>query len=129
MKEATRRRLPHFVLILALLVVLSTATGCLGSTPWITEDEASAIVYDYLQSRVNDTEDSAERLERQRTLGEARPQFQARFLENGQWLVLALGYHESYTPIGGEWFVYERTKTVEPWNPQARELLQYWQIP
>jgi hypothetical protein len=127
MKEATRRHMPHLVTVIALLVVLSALTGCLGSTSLITEDEASAIVYDYLQYRVNDTEDDAERLERQRTLGEARPQFHARFLENGQWLVLALGYHESYTPTGGEWFVYERTKTVEPWNPQARELLLYWQ--
>lgn len=128
MKKATRWHLPHLVTVIVLLVVLSALTGCLGSTSLITEDEASAIVYDYLQSRVNDTEDSAERLERQRTLGEARPQFHARFLRDGQWTVQALGYHESYTPIGGEWFVYERTRTVEPWNPQARELLQYWQV-
>jgi hypothetical protein len=129
MARISRKGLIHLLLAIALLAGLASTGACLSNTKLIIAEEASALVYDYLQIRVDNTEDDSARWERQATLTEARTQFDARFLSDGQWLVQALGWDETYTHTGGEWYVYERTRTVEPANRSARELLQQWQGP
>ena len=112
-----------------LLVAVGSSTACFSDTRWITAEEASALVRDYLQIRVDNTEDASVRWDRQGTLNEAGPDFHASFVSDGQWRVQALGWDETYTYLGGEWIVYERSRTVEPANGPARGLLQQWQGP
>jgi len=137
------RRLLSQVFAPVLLIVAIAITGCSnGQTgeptpvdvPSISENEACAMVVNYLQVQINDLR-KVQRMAMQNTLSKAAPSFSATYVGKGQWRVEALGYgydkdeEEWYFYYkGGLWNIYEASKIVEPINAQARNLLEYWQM-
>lgn len=100
----------------------------------LTQDEACALVYNYLEARASSITTVNIRLNLLTTLSKARPYFTATYQGNGKWQVSALGYGPTeksndwffYYP-GGLWNLYEALKTIEPANNQATALLIYIQ--
>ncbi len=128
------------ILILFLIAGLVLAVGCgepeptqQPDVPSMSENEACAVVYDSLQSYVNELK-TLLRISVQQTLNKARPSFHAVYIGKGQWEVKALGYGYLtadekwyYYYTGGTWNVYETTGIVEPGNTKARNILEHWQ--
>jgi len=136
------RRLLRQAFASILLTVFIATTGCsngqteeptLVDVPSISENEARAMVTHYLQVLINDLE-LEQRVAMQGILNKAAPSFSATYVEKGQWRVEALGYAYNadekvwwYYYEGGLWNVYETSTIVEPFNTQARALLENWQ--
>ena len=136
------KRLLSQVFALILLLVAISITGCSNGqaeeptpvdVPSISENEARAMVTNYLQIQSNDLI-KALSIRMQKRLNEAAPYYSATYVGDGQWRVAALGYGYNtdeeewwFYYKGGLWNVYEASKIVEPYNTQARNLLEYWQ--
>ena len=60
--------------------------------PTRTQDEACALIYDYLENKVSSMSAVPYRINLLNTLGKARPDFQAVYQDNGKWQVSAIGY-------------------------------------
>ena len=136
------KRLLSQVFALILLVVAISITGCSNGqaeepppvdVPSISGNEARAMVTNYLQVQINDLI-KPQSMAMQNLLNKAAPSFSATYIGKGQWRVVALGYGYNtdeeewrYYYKGGLWNVYETSKIVEPYNTQARNLLEYWQ--
>lgn len=116
-------------IVLAGELLLPSLYGCANTptktdTPSINQSEACAMVFNYLQNRINSKTQSV-RLFLQPQLTNAAPYFRAHYMNGGQWSVMALGYD---TCDGGLWYVYESSKIVQPVNEQATRLMELWQI-
>lgn len=94
------RRLLSQVFAPILLIVAIAITGCSnGQTgeptpvdvPSISENEACAMVNNYLQVQINNMIKS-KRMSCQKTINEAAPYFSATYIGKGRWRVAALGY-------------------------------------
>ncbi len=135
----TKRAIAFTLAVLAGLVV--QATGCttdrVGPTmpansdrPTISTNEACALVYSYLEVKINAATVRTYRASTLEWLSQARPQFSATYLGKGQWQVKAVGNagKGSYGQLSrswGLWNIYEYSGTVEPANREATELLNY----
>lgn len=111
----------------------SAADQVTVDVPSLSEKEACALVYNYLQSRIDEMAVRAGYYS-QKTLNRAAPHFYASYVGKGRWRVQALGYGYNtqerawfYYPVDGQWYVYESSQIVEPSNTKARNLLQDWQ--
>lgn len=111
----------------------STADQVIVGVPSLSEEEACALVYTYLQSRIDEMAARAG-CYAQEALNKAAPHFYASYVGKGQWSVKALGFDYNtqkkdwhYYYVGGLWYVYESSRIVEPGNTQARNLLTLWQ--
>ena len=140
-----------------VLLLLSGIVGCskkdepfeTPASSVISEDEACALVYNYLETKAEAATGgvgpglrppalcSYWRMQFLDTLGKARQQFSAFYQGNGKWLVSALGKgsevvdgenKEYYYYSGGLWNLYETTRIVEPANDKARALLSEIQL-
>lgn len=136
------RRLLRQVFATIILITFIAITGCSnGQTreptaidmPSISENEARALVTNYLQVQINGLT-AEQRIAMQGILNKAAPSFVATYVNKGQWRVEALGYAYNadekvwwYYYKGGLWNVYENSKIVEPFNTQAYDLLEDWQ--
>jgi predicted small lipoprotein YifL len=131
-----------FTLTLVLLL-LSGIVGCSKKDePFVppassvmSEDEACALVYSYLETRAKaaiggvgplvapPVQASIWRRQFLDTLVEQRQKFSASYQGNGKWLVYDDEHKDYYYYSGGLWNLYEASRIVEPANDQARELL------
>lgn len=100
--------------------------------PTITQDEVCAMAYNYLEARASLV--SSYRQSLLTTLAKAKPYFTATYQGKGKWQVSALGYGPKeeandwyFYYGGGQWNLYESSKTIEPANAQATALLLYIQ--
>lgn len=97
-------------------------------TPVFRNDEACALVYNYLGNKFTSMTDIIQRIPSLGILDEARPYFSAKYQGNGKWVVSALGSSEGkWSSNGGLWNLYEASRTIEPANDQATELIRYIQ--
>ena len=85
--------------------------------PTITQDEVCALVYKYLENKINAMTVFTLRMSYLNTLNEARPDFQAVYQGKGKWTVAALG----------QWNLYQASGVIEPTDDKAREWLYYIQ--
>jgi hypothetical protein len=102
-----------FIVIIAIILLATGIVSCIQSTPAtetstdvpsLSENEVCAIVYNYLQSRVDTMTSSFRRVSIQNALPKARPHFNAVYIGNGQWSVNALGY--GYDSDEEQWYFY-----------------------
>ncbi|MFC1937171.1 hypothetical protein ACFLWY_01275, partial [Chloroflexota bacterium] len=97
-------------------------------TPIFRNDEACALVYNYLDNKVTSMTAITQRTVTLHVLGAARPYFSAYYEGNGKWQVRAVGTGEiNWTYNGGLWNLYEASRAIEPANDQATKLLSYIQ--
>jgi len=68
------------------------STQTAPDTPVIGNDEACALVYNYLENKVSSMSAVPYRMNLLDILGKAKPYFQAAYHGNGKWQVSALGY-------------------------------------
>jgi len=94
----------------------------------MTQDEACAMVYNYLQGKATAMTHFTFRQQQLGVLDSARPHFEASYQGKGKWQVLAVGIG-GYTNINdicsGLWNVYEASEVIEPANDPATMLLSY----
>ena len=86
--------------------------------PTRTQDEVCALVYNYLENKINAMTMLTLRMSYLNTLNKDRPDFRAVYQGRGKWEVAALGY----------WNVYEASGVVEPADDNARNWLYYFQL-
>ncbi|MBN2463855.1 MAG: hypothetical protein JXB43_09700 [Dehalococcoidia bacterium] len=96
---------------------IQTATPTKTDVATLTQDEVCALVYNYLENKINAMTHLSLRMSCLNTLNKARPDFHAVYQGKGKWTVAALG----------QWNLYEASGVIEPADDKAREWLYYIQ--
>ena len=99
--------------------------------PTLTQDEACALVYNYLEARASSVSPIGIRQPLLTALAIARPYSTATYQGSGKWQISGLGYGQKdgkwVFNSDGLWNLYEVSRAIEPANGEASVLLLYIQ--